>query len=261
MKERFILLVLDTECHFMSLHNKMVYDIGWVFGDVRNMTSTPTERRFIIKEFLSPKHWRHTYLDKKTGTRKDWKWDLRGDELVDLSHNPPENVKVVFWNEMLDQLEKDIGMVEGVGSYNWAFDRGAIESTSLKLNHQPFLQNVDFKPFCIQDMYVSKIINKDYFTYIDSLDEWERENFKSKSGKNLGYSAEIMARYVSRFTEYLEEHSSLMDSRIEFNLVRLFCDKHFPDFKDQFLDKPRAVSWIKVRDRLSSVKKMKARKG
>ena len=84
-------------------------------------------------------------------------------------------------------------------------------------------------------MYVSKIINKDYFTYIDSLDEWERENFKSKSGKNLGYSAEIMARYVSRFTEYLEEHSSLMDSRIEFNLVRLFCDKHFPDFKGQFL--------------------------
>lgn len=261
MKDKFNVLVLDTECHFMSEHNKMVYDIGWIFGDIRNMTSAVKERRFIIKEFLSPKHWRHSYIDKETKQRKDWKWDLRGDDLVNLSHNPPKGVKVVFWNEMLEVLKTDIAMVEGVGSYNWQFDRGAIENTSLKLNHEPFLQKLDFKPFCILDMYVNKIINRDYFTYIDALESWERDLFKSKSGKNLGYSAEIMARYCARFYHYIEEHSSLMDSRVEFNLTRLFCDKHFNAFKTEFLNNPKSVSWTKIRDRLSSAEKMKKRTG
>lgn len=260
MREPFNILVLDTETHFMNIYNKMVFDIAWCEGDVRNSDSKIEEKRFLIKEFMSPKHWRHSYTDKATGLRKDWKADSRGDETVDLALSPPKGVKVVSWNEMLEELEFSISRARAVGSYNWAFDRGAIENTSLKLNHKPFLQGIKFKPFCIQDMFVNKIINRDYFSYIDNdIPEYEKDLYKSKSGKNLGYSAEIMARYISRNSNYVESHTALDDSRVEFTLCRYFCDRHFTEFKNNFLGNPKSVSWTKVRDRLSSAKKMKAR--
>jgi len=258
MKDTYNLLVLDTETHFMNIYNKMVFDIAWCEGDIRNADSVVEEKRFLIKEFLSPKHWRHSYADKGTGIRKDWKADLRGDEVCDLAHSKPE--MVVSWNEMLEELAYSISRANGVGSYNWSFDRSAIENTSLKLNHQPFLQAINFRPFCIQDMFVNKIINRDYFSYIDNeIPEHEKDLYKSKSGKNLGYSAEIMARYIAKYSGYVESHTALDDSKVEFNLTRYFCDKHFTEFKTKFLNNPKNVSWTKVRDRLSSAEKMRNR--
>lgn len=258
MKEPFNILVLDTETHFMNIYDKMIFDVAWCEGDVRNSDSKIREKRFLIKEFLSPKHWKHSYTDKKTGLRKYWKDDSRADDVCNLAHDSPD--MVVSFNEMLEELEYSITRARAVGSYNWAFDRRAIENTSLKLNHEPFLQGVRFKPFCIQDMFVNKIINRDYFSYIDNeIPEYEKDLYKSKSGKNLGYSAEIMARYISRNSNYIESHTALDDSKVEFNLCRYFCDRHFKDFETEFLGKPKAVSWTKVRDRLPASEKMKAR--
>ena len=75
-------------------------------------------------------------------------------------------------------------MCDGVGSYNWAFDSRAINNTNRKLNHEGILDSFGITPFCIQDMYVRKVINRDYFTFIDSLDDNEKSNYLSKSGKN-----------------------------------------------------------------------------
>ncbi len=258
MKEKFNVLVLDTETHFKSLHNKMVFDIGWVVGDVRSLTAPKKESRFFVKEFLKPSMWRHTYVDKKTGRRKYWKEDLRADDVMTFALDNPD--LILSWNEILEELKFDISLVEGVGSYNWTFDRGAIEDTSLKLNHQTFLSHLDFKAFCIQDMYVNKIINKNYFDYIDNeLSEDEKELFKSKSGKNLGYSAEIMARYIHKFLGYIEAHTSLDDATVEMELTRLFCERFFKIFIDEFLGNPKNVSWTVVRKRMTSAEKMRNR--
>ena len=258
MKEKFNVLVLDTETHFKSLFNKMVFDIGWVVGDVRSLTAPKSEKRFFVKEFLKPSMWRHTYVDKKTGRRKYWKEDLRADDVMTYALDNPD--LILNWNEIQEELKFDISLVEGVGSYNWTFDRGAIEDTSLKLNHQTFLSHLDFKAFCIQDMYVNKVINKNYFDYIDNeLSEDEKELFKSKTGKNLGYSAEIMARYIHKFLGYIEAHTSLEDATIETELTRLFCDRFFKIFIDEFLGNPKNVSWTVVRNRISSAEKMRKR--
>jgi len=258
MKEKFNVLVLDTETHFKSLFNKMVFDIGWVVGDVRSLTAPKSEKRFFVKEFLKPSMWRHTFVDKKTGKRKYWKEDLRADDVITFALDNPD--LILSWNEIQEELKFDISLVEGVGSYNWTFDRGAIEDTSLKLNHQTFLSHLDFKAFCIQDMFVNKIINKNYFDYIDNeLSEDEKELFKSKTGKNLGYSAEIMARYIHKFLGYIEAHTSLEDATIETELTRLFCDRFFKIFVDEFLGNPKNVSWTVVRNRMSSAEKMRKR--
>ena len=258
MKEKFNVLVLDTETHFKSLFNKMVFDIGWVVGDVRSLTAPKSEKRFFVKEFLKPSMWRHTYVDKKTGRRKYWKEDLRADDVMTFALDNQD--LILSWNEIQEELKFDISLVEGVGSYNWTFDRGAIEDTSLKLNHQTFLSHLDFKAFCIQDMYVNRVINKNYFDYIDNeLSEDEKELFKSKTGKNLGYSAEIMARYIHKFLGYIEAHTSLEDATIETELTRLFCDRFFKIFIDEFLGNPKNVSWTVVRNRISSAEKMRKR--
>jgi hypothetical protein len=258
MKLKFTGLVLDTETHFKSEHQNLIYDIGWVMGDLRNATAPKIERRFFVKEFLPLNFWKHSYIDKKSKERKFWKLDSRGNNTQIHALDFPEMVK--SWDYICGVLHADISMVDCVGSYNWGFDSRAIDITNLKLNHSKILPSWDFNYFCLQDMYVRKIINNNYFKFVDSLDETERENYLSKSGKNLGYSAEVMARYVNQYTDYIESHTALDDSRIEFELARLFMEKHFPDFKKEFLNNVQAVSWTMVKDRLSSAEKMRARR-
>ena len=94
--------------------------------------------------------------------------------------------------------------------------------------------------------------HEDYFKFIDELPKYEKEQYKSKSGKNLGYSAEIMARYVNRDHFYIEEHTALNDAKIEMALLKHFIAKYKKSFFDDFLGKPKFVSWTKIRDRLSS---------
>ena len=303
MKLKFTGLVLDTETHFKSEHQNLIYDIGWVMGDLRNEVAPKIERRFFAKEFLPIAFWKHSFMDKKTGTRKFWKLDSRADRTQIYAFNNPDMVKswdfimgvlsadismvdsvgsynwgfdsradrtqiyafnnpdmVKSWDFIMGVLSADVSMVDSVGSYNWGFDSRAIDTTNLKLNHSKILPTWDFNCFCLQDMYVRKIINKNYFTFIDSLDEYERENYLSKSGKNLGYSAEVMARYMNEYSDYVESHTALDDSRIEFQLARMFIARHFTEFKSDFLNNVQGVSWTEVRKRLSSAEKMRNRK-
>jgi len=257
MKMKFTGLVLDTETHFKSEHQNLIYDIGWVMGDLRNPTAPKIERRFYVKEFLPLSYWKHSFMDKDSGTRKFWKIDSRAERCQIEALNNPDMVK--SWDFIMGVLSADISMVDSVGSYNWGFDSRAIDTTNLKLNHAKILPTWEMNVFCLQDMYVRKIINKNYFTFIDSLDETEIENFKSKSGTNLGYSAEVMARYMNEYSEYKEAHTALDDSRIEFQLARMFVARHFTEFKTDFLNNVKGVSWTEVKKRLSSAEKMRKR--
>ena len=257
MKQKFTGLVLDTETHFKSEHQNIIFDIGWVMGDLRNATAPKIERRFFVKEFLPTSFWEHTYPDQITGDRKFWKNDSRADRTQIHALDTPTMVK--SWDYICGVLSADISMVDSVGSYNWGFDSRAIDTTNRKLNHCAILPTWEFNKFCLQDMYVRKIINRDYFRFIDSLDQYEKKNFLSKSGKNFGYSAEVMARYINRHTNYIEAHTALDDSRVEFELARLFVRKYFTEFKRDFLNNVKSVSWTLVRDRLSSAEKMRLR--
>jgi hypothetical protein len=256
-KLKFTGLVLDTETHFKSEHQNLIYDIGWCMGDLRNEQAPKREKRFFVKEFLPISFWKHSFMDKKSGTRKFWKLDSRADRTQIYAFNNPDMVK--SWDFIMGELSADVSWCDSVGSYNWGFDSRAIDTTNLKLNHSKILPTWEFQPFCLQDMYVRKIINKNYFSFIDSLDEYERENYMSKSGKNLGYSAEVMARYMNEYSDYVESHTALDDSRIEFQLARMFVARHYGDFKSEFLNNVQGVSWTEVRKRLSSAEKMRNR--
>ena len=61
------------------------------------------------------------------------------------------------------------------------------------------------------------------------------------------------------YEDYIESHTALDDSRVEFELARLFMAKHFTEFKKDFLNNVKPVSWTILRDRLSSAEKMRLR--
>ena len=257
-------LMIDVESHFKSIHNKMIYHIGWVFGNAKDRKAPRKEREFFVKEFLPLNYWKHSFIDKDKksrtfGKRLFWKMDSRGDAVHRHILAHPHKIK--SWNEIMEILKLDCSMVDAIGSYNWGFASSAIDDTNRTLNHQAIVDTLDSKKFfCLLDCYVNKVINRNYFIFIDGLDEGEIQNYLSKSGKNLGYSAEIMARYMMQHHNYIESHLALEDARVEFELLEHFLSRYNKDFITEFLGNPKFVSWTKIRDRHTATKKIEARK-
>ena len=109
------------------------------------------------------------------------------------------------------------------------------------------------------DRYANHVINMNYFRMIDQLDENEKKFFMSKSGKNLGYSAEIMARYISQDRGYVEVHKALEDSLIEYELALFFFQHWKYDYFEKYHGQISTVHWSSIRDRLSSAEKERQR--
>jgi len=256
--KRFNALVIDCETHFKSINQNLIYDIAWVRGNIRIPHQPRRRREFFVREFLPFKFWEHSYADDD-GVRRFWKNDSRAHEVQAKAFANPH--LVLSWNEIMEELHADISEVDGVGSYNWGFDSKSIDITNRRINHNGFLPSVDYTPFCIMDMYANKIINQDYFRFIDKLDAEKIKLYKSKTGKNLGYSAEIMSRYENKDHYYGEAHQAPPDSSMEFELLEKFVrrPKYFKCFEDEFLDNPKFVSWTAVKKRLSSTEKMAKR--
>tara|TARA_B100000929_G_scaffold117909_1_gene93456 strand:- start:258 stop:1028 length:771 start_codon:yes stop_codon:yes gene_type:complete len=253
--KKFNALIIDCETHFKSIHSHLVYQIAWVRGNIRIPHQPRRKKEYFVREFLPFKFWEHSFVEGDT--RKFWKNDTRAHNVQRKALANPK--MVLSWNEIMEELRGDISEVDGVGSYNWGFDSKAIDITNRKINHTGFLQTVDHTPFCVMDMYANKIINQDYFRFIDKLSEEKLKLYKTKTGKNLGYSAEVMSKYINKDHYYKEAHEALPDSNMEFELAEKFVSRHFKSFTDDFLGKPKFVSWTAIRKRLSSKHKMNKR--
>ena len=254
---RFTALVLDCESHFKSEHNKLIYHIAWVMGNVCDPSTPRVSREYYVREFLPLNYWKHSYVDKNDGIRKFWKLDSRKNDVDIRAFSNPMIIK--SWAEIMKDLAFDISISQGFGSYNWTFDSSAIDITNRFLTHSGIVNTFDIPKFCLLDCYANKIINQTYFSFIDGLNDDDVKNYFSKSGKNLGYSAEVMARYMMEHHDYVEAHTALEDATVEFELLEYFVSKHYRSFIDDFLGKPKSVAWKSIRERHSSAQKMRKR--
>tara|TARA_Y100000780_G_C13649012_1_gene403716 strand:+ start:523 stop:1326 length:804 start_codon:yes stop_codon:yes gene_type:complete len=253
--KKFNALVIDCETHFKSIHQFLIFQIAWVRGNVRIPLQPRRKKEYYVREFLPFKFWEHSFV--KGDTRNFWKNDSRAH---DVQKNALANPHMVLsWNEIMEELKCDISQADGIGSYNWGFDSKAIDITNRKINHTGFLQGVDYVPFCIMDMYANKVINQDYFRFIDKRDAEKLKLYKTRTKKNLSYSAQTMTKYINRDDYYTEEHTALADSIMEFELAEKFVSRYWKSFEDDFLGKPKFVSWTAIRKRLSSKEKMEKR--
>ena len=257
LSKKFDVIMIDIEAHMKSEHNRKPFHIAWTRSNALDRHAPSETYEWYVKEFLHPTMWKHTYQDKQTGQRIDWKIDSRADSVMKRAIENPQLVKPLA--EIYEILQMQISVSDAIGSYNWSYDSKSLDIGYRTLNHTDFLSAIPHTPFCLLDCYANKVVNKDYFSFIDELAEHEKQQYKSKSGKNLGYSAEIMARYVNRDHFYIEEHTALNDAKIEMALLKHFIAKYKKSFFDDFLGKPKFVSWTKIRDRLSSAEKMRQR--
>ena len=258
-KERFVALVLDTETHFKSLYNKLIYHIGWTRSDIRNPSAPRIYREFYVKEFLPLEYWQHSFVDEKTSKRRFWKNDSRATRVQQRAFDNPELVK--SWEEIQQTFLFDASVSNAISSYNWGFDSSAIDITNRRIFHNSLLDTVSTPKFCLMDYAFNMIINKDFFDFILKAPQHIKDRLKSKSGKGIGYNVETMIRYIKKDWDWKEPHTALYDSMGETDIaVEIDKRGHYTIFKNEFLGAPRSVSYSDIRNQTTSADKMRNRK-
>lgn len=259
-------LVLDTETCFKSENQNIILEIGWTVGNVLDKSDVPTSRRYIVNETLfNPRLHKHSQplknihpelADAPEGLRVNYSDDERyikymeeAGKLNALRNGSFERV-VMPWGQILNQLNKDLSGADCIGAYNFPFDLRAIQTTTKRFHHHAYNNIYNVPHFCLMQMSANEIADRWYFKKIDSLTEEEQILFKSKSGKNLGYSAEIMARYISEDLGYIELHTAEEDSKIEYEIMQYYFKSQERDkkFYSDYLGNVKSVSWTKLRD-------------
>ena len=263
MRKRHNTLVIDTETTMKNEKPFLAYNIGGALGDIYSPNSEPLEFDFYVQEIISnPDNFCHTFEekyenDKDFGKRKFWKYDKRYNHVLEDAFKNRSKIKPLKY--ILNFISKHIGFADSVASYNWNFDKTAFNKTVLEFHNETYKEFERIPNWCIMDCYANKMINKNYFTMVDNLSDLDKQAFLSKSGKNYGYSAQVMARWIFNSEQYEEQHTALEDSKMEFELARHFARKHKTDFQNEFLGNPKTFSWQKLKKKLSAKEKISER--
>lgn len=266
-REKLNILMIDTETCFKNDHANLVAEIGWTFGDINNPAKKPTKRRFIVADtYTRMRHWNHSQklcnvhpilADAPEGMRTAYQEDLRfdelGEEITKLTALEGDYLKDTFktWGQILKILSQDLALVDAVGAYNWPFDLRALQTTTKRYYHSSYNEIYQLPHFCLMQMCANTLINRWYFHKVDNLSVEEQIKYKSKSGKNLGYSAEIMARHIADDMGYIELHNAKEDSQIEFEIMRFFMKDNARNKKyyELYQNNVKGVHWQSIRDR------------
>jgi|TARA_R110000851_G_scaffold119793_3_gene247839 hypothetical protein len=251
-------LVIDTETTFKNEKPFLAYNIGGAFGDIYSKDSPPETFDFYIAEILAnPENFCHTFKDKDSGKRKFWKYDSRYKKVLEDAFKNRSKIKPLKY--VLNFLNKKIGLADSIASYNWAFDNQAMKKTVLEYQNEGYFDMEKIPQWCIMDGYVNQEINLNYFRMVDEKDELDKSAYLSHSGKNYGYSAQCMARWIFDSEQYEERHTAEADANMEFELARHFVRKHKRAFEDTFLGNPKTVSWVAMKKKLTAKAKMEKR--
>ena len=256
-------LIIDTETTMKNEKPFLAYNIGGALGAIYSPNSEPLEFDFYVAEIISnPKNFEHTYIEKDKdspnyGKRMFWKYDSRYKGVLEDAFKNRSKIKPLKY--ILNYISKQIGFADSVASYNWNFDKTAFNKTVLEFHNEKYKEFDRIPNWCILDAYGNRMITENYFRFVDSLDDIYKSSYLSHSGKNYGYSAQAMARWVFDSEQYEEQHTALEDSKMEFELARLFARKHKQDFEKSFLGNPKTFSWVKLKKKLSAKAKMEIR--
>ena len=192
-------VVFDTET--IDIEHPFCYNIGYKIADVES-GNTLLEREFIVKQVWENRMLFSTayYSDKKSLYREK----MRNKEII------KERFETIC-----DQMIKDFECynVALAFAYNSEFDERVFE-----FNCEWLKANNPFDNILVKDImcFVHRFIafREDYQAFCD------KHSLYTESG-NYSTSAESVFRYILQDTEFIEEHTALADSRIEFEILRI----------------------------------------
>lgn len=201
-------LVLDTETAGDVRTSPTVYDVAWSITDSKG--ATYIERRYIISEVYGDSELMNTaYYAEKLPT--EYAPLVAAGTLKVL---PLQAIRLQLTLDMLEHRVSDIY------AYNAGFDKKALDYTIRKLSDgyvKEFLPGVQW--FCIwgyaQDVVA---VSQKYVTWCINM------GYISEKGTPLT-SAEVMYRYITHNTSFVESHTALEDVRIESEIMR-YVRKH-----------------------------------
>lgn len=204
-------MIFDTET--VSLNKPFCYNIGYVIYNTK-------ERKTLIKrDFVVEQIWHNLalfetayYADKRP---------------IYVNRMKAKKVKMAKYGHIMRAMKADLKNynVEIAYAYNSSFDEKVFNFNCdwYKVSN-PFdtISIIDIRPFCFNNFYKSA----EYKLFCE-----KNENF-TDSG-NYSTTAESVYQYITKNTEFIEEHTALSDSEIETEIL-LYCkDKGIDITKSQ----------------------------
>lgn len=190
------IIVLDTET--TSLDKPFCYNIGYVIADLESAEKL-VERNFVVEQVWHnlPLFQSAYYADKRCIYVEEMRKRIT---IMDK------------WGYIMRQISRDLKTynVEHAYAYNSSFD-----DRVLTFNNDWFKTINPFDTIPFHDLWAMAqctIVDDEYKAYCDE------HEFYTETG-NYKTSAEVMTRYISGNEEFIEEHTALSDSRIEFDLL------------------------------------------
>ena len=250
-----IVCIIDTETTYMNGNPRLIADLGYTIFDVSNPQGAVFKRRFLIKEVLAnTKNFEITSAPNGEGWREGKGHDARYSEMLKSAFN----LDVVSWNDAYTNLINDISImgVGTVGAYNWKFDFSALEKTHFQTNHQPFLIPKGIDIICLWDLCATVLIDEDYYSFVDTLTNEDKHFMMSRSGKNIGSSANCMGKYLLGDIDYTEEHTALNDALLECHIFREVFGRIDIRIINDFLNRIKTPHYTKIRDKRTVKEKL-----
>lgn len=191
-------IVLDTET-MNSIEQPLCYDIGWVVCDRDG--NIYEERSFVVAE---------TFLDMKDVMQSAYYADKIPQYWEDIkSGNRTIKPMWTIRKQLIDDMKNyNTNMV---GAYNMGFDKRALNNliryTSKSWARWFFPYDTEY--FCIWNFACSVLLNTK--SYVD----FAIENNLISEADNILTSAECAYKFITKDTEFREEHKGLEDVKIE----------------------------------------------
>lgn len=191
-------LVLDTET--LGIYDPSVYDLGYLIYDT--VDGTLVARDYITKEIYdNPKKMQTAYYYNKL--------PIYEERLAD------GYCKKTKWTYILRMLQRDINKYkpDGIYAYNSSFDTRAIAKTcELFKTKNPTADG-------ITDIW--KGLTDPHITETEDYKKFCRANgFMTKHKRpRCQAKAETVYRFLTRQTDYVEQHTALEDSKIELAIL------------------------------------------
>lgn len=205
-REKFI--VLDVE----GATGKPPYNIGYIVAD--RYGKIYKKRSFAFPEYI----WENIAETLRIGVAVDMCKKNIQEILTDYGNRRTKRkYKLITSKEFVNFFNKDIKRykVKRVFAYNVTFDRAAIS----RIYGEKFTDlTVDWCDI-ISGILTARLLTKSYIKYcIDN-------NYLTAKG-NPQYKAEIVYRYLTKDSDFVEEHTGLADVLIEYDILLYAFKSH-----------------------------------
>ena len=203
--KKMMYLTIDTEACSTKYKGKvspikaLTYDIGWIIHDKAGIVVK--KRSFIVAEIFFGEKYRYNmetaYFHEKIPSYLEK--IAKGEIFV----APIAIIHKIFLKDVTDYK------VKAVIAYNAVFDRTALNNTIREITNHEISKFYDGEWWCSWKMAKAKVAKTPTYKKF-----CEKNNYITEKG-NYQTTAEIMYRYLTKNTDFIEAHTGLEDVMIE----------------------------------------------